>query len=90
MRANLPRMANGELDEYAWPGGYPLFYVVKDPTDLYSAYVVCPKCAKQVEADAESVERVVAGHVNWEDEDLYCENCGAQIECAYPSDKEAV
>jgi hypothetical protein len=72
----------GELDPYAWPGGYPVFYL--DSNDN----VCCPKCASDPDevhrADDENL--IVAGDCNWEDPDLYCDCCNERIESAYADD----
>ena len=69
----------GELDAYAWPGGYPVFYVTSDDE------VACVKCANDPSTGVDAFGcdvKIVAGDVNWEDPDLYCE-CGERIESAY-------
>jgi hypothetical protein len=77
------------LDTYAWPGGYPMFYVTKDNG------VLCPKCANDNSAlclatpDSEDFDpqwALVDFGVNWEDTDLYCDHCNKRIESAYAED----
>ena len=81
--ATLPtyKSATGpRLIRYAWPGGYPVFYINGENC------VLCPDCAQ------ESVDEYEPGMwvknlpkvygVNWEDPDLFCE-CGERIESAY-------
>lgn len=65
--------SNPAREAYAWPGGYPMYY--QDEHDN----VLCPKCA-------EDVEEELASDVNWEDPDLYCDECGERIESAYSED----
>ena len=72
----------GTFPAYAWPGGYPLFYLMADGGTL------CPKCQNDArETDEECPDddqwRAVAVDVNWEDSDLYCDHCGDRIESAY-------
>lgn len=67
----------GKLPAYAWPGGYPLFYL----TDQNS--ILCPEHAN-VE-DEYSDETLEAYDVNYEDSDLWCEH-GHRIESAYAED----
>lgn len=70
---------------YAWPGGYPKFFVTQDGEAL------CYKCARKefrrVAWDflnnASTGWRIEAVAVNWEGRDLYCDNCSEQIESAY-------
>lgn len=69
---------------YAWPGGYPTFFVCSDGGCL------CFDCAKKeakriVEAIRDQSHdgwRIEAQDVNWESE-LFCDHCGKQIESAY-------
>jgi len=66
--------------KYAWPGGYPLFFVNKDGD------CICMDCARK---EYKSVSRDLLHNgemvcdINWEDKDLICEYCGNQIESAY-------
>ncbi len=68
------RSEDGKLPAYAWPGGYPVFYMDKGNNCL------CPKCAEENDEFSEPLE---AYDVNWEDEMLYCDHCDNQIESAY-------
>jgi len=83
------RDENGNLPAYAWPGGYPVYYLCAD------GGVLCPTCANKEEQvrtadEHENVDcpdydqwRIVAGDVNWEDASLTCDNCNQRIESAY-------
>lgn len=71
---------------YAWPGGYPLFFICDDGAAL------CCKCAKAERRNIlESIAhnqrgsgwRVEAMDVNWEDAELICDGCNHLIESAY-------
>lgn len=70
---------------YAWPGGYPTFFITEDGAAL------CHKCAKRegqriissIRDGANADWRVVAMEINWEDTDCYCDHCSKQIESAY-------
>lgn len=72
-------MENGKLPAYAWPGGYPIFYLAEDNG------VLCPTCANEYtpERDNESQLKPKFADINYEDIDLYCEHCNKQIEPAY-------
>ena len=68
--------ANGETDEigrkalpkYAWPGGYPVFYITS------SMDIACDKHATEtVYGEGFDGEKIVDADVNWEDTGLYCE-----------------
>ena len=68
------------IAKYAWPGGYPLFYLTKDNE------VLCPTCVQdEIEqcCDPEDNWFVVAHDANWEDPCLHCDNCSARVESAY-------
>lgn len=74
----------GKYDYGTDLGGYPLYYITAD------CGVLCPKCAN------ENFERttdkddpqwfIVDVAVNWEDEELICDNCNEHIESAYGDD----
>lgn len=60
---------------YAWPGGYPIYYLTRD------GLTVCPDCANK---DCENPEQeVIASGINYEDPRLYCDDCWDRIESAY-------
>ena len=70
---------------YAWPGGYPLFFVTSDGAALSfdsakeNARTIC-----QAIRDGDHCGwRVVACEVNWEDGNLVCDHSGELIESAY-------
>lgn len=73
-----------ELDYYAWPGGYPLYYVTKD------SGVLCPKCVNdnlELLSDEYDPQWYVIGYeINYEDNSLYCDHCSERIESAYGDD----
>ena len=65
---------NGKLRSFTSIGGYPLFYVTKQNNCL------CPDCASSNDQD---YDPIAATDVNWEDPDLYCDECSNRIESAY-------
>lgn len=65
---------DGRYPAYAWPGGYPIYYVDAGNN------VLCPDCANR---EDEYADPVTDSDVNYEDEGLYCDDCGAKIESAY-------
>jgi uncharacterized membrane protein len=77
---------------YAWPGGYPCFFVTSDSAALSF------KAAKQeqrliIEAIRNKLDdgwRVIGFDVNWEDANLYCDHAGERIESAYAEDVAAI
>lgn len=78
--ANITRMRSedGQLPAYAFPGGYPLFYVNKKNN------ILCPKCANE---NDEIFAPIVDAGVNYEDAQLYCDQCSERIESAYAEDE---
>lgn len=77
------------LDDYAWPGGYPMIYVFKD------GGVCCPDCANK---NIEDIDANMRGEsrfnshggwalggvdVHYEGDPETCDHCGKQIESAY-------
>lgn len=71
---------------YAWPGGYPLYFICSDGEALSFDSVI--KEYKQVLRDVKNKEnnygwRVIACDVNWEDDNLFCAHSGKRIEPAY-------
>lgn len=79
-----------EVGAYAWPGGYPIFYLAEDNG------VLCPKCVEenldQCIGDPEETFhdqwKIVAHDCNWEDPSLYCDHCGKRVESAYAEPEE--
>jgi hypothetical protein len=73
------RLSDGSLPAYAWPGGYPIYYLAADNG------ILCPKCANayRPELDNEAQLKPVQADVNYEDPSLYCEHCNLRIESAY-------
>ena len=79
------RNDSGEIATYAWPGGYPLYYACKD------GGVLCAKCVNAnikliLDATLEDLNtgwEVAGADINYEDQELTCDNCNAQIEAAY-------
>jgi hypothetical protein len=86
----LPRNDDGTLVEFAWPGGYPVYYVVED------SGILCPNCARMSEREELGLQHdddtfdpqwhIVAADINYEDDSLYCDHCGERIESAYCED----
>ena len=71
------RLENGQLPAYAFPGGYPLFYLDKENN------VLCQKCANE---NDEFAAPLVAADINYENAQLYCDQCSKRIESAYADD----
>lgn len=74
------------IHAYAWPGGYPLFYITKDNG------VLCPDCVeKEYERCIDPEEDqfyVIDVRINDEDPRLYCDHCNERIESSYGDDDD--
>lgn len=71
------RNEKGKLPAYAWPGGYPLYYLDNKNN------VLCPACANKSGMSSAPV----AVDTNWEDPHLHCDDCSQRIESAYAEDE---
>jgi hypothetical protein len=72
------------LPAFAWPGGYPIYYVFND------GGVCCPACANanitlidQERTNSHGGWALGGMDVNYEDTDLHCDHCNAEIPSAY-------
>lgn len=72
----------GKLPAYAWPGGYPMFYLDRECSTL------CPKCAQKSLDDEDELEKFkpCAYGINDEDPTLYCDQCSERIPSSYAED----
>ena len=78
---------------WAWPGGYPLFFVTSDGAALsYESAKDNAHLVKRaiLERDKTTTDQwdVVFVDVNWEDVALYCEHSNERIPCAYGDERE--
>jgi len=82
---NISRYRAAIRHPYAWPGGYPRYFICSDGEAL------CFDCAKQnrrlilesLRDKSDDGWRVIAVDINWEDETLNCAHCYESIESAY-------
>ena len=93
-----PVLTHKSWEKWAWPGGYPIYYVCKD------GGILCSHCANEnikLTSDPEAASDwcIVATDINYEDPDLTCDHCSKHIESAYcasddegqePSDADAL
>jgi hypothetical protein len=63
------------LDKYTSVGCYPIFYVD-------GSSCLCAACADENEAN-----ETFFVDINWEDHELFCDECGERIESAYAEDE---
>lgn len=70
---------------YAWPGGYPLYFITSDGGALaFTTASTERRCILEALRDQDnSGWRVIGMDVNWEDEQLTCDHTGERIESAY-------
>ena len=85
----LPRNSDGKLAEFAWPGGYPIYYLTEDNG------VLCPGCANGLNGSCAYTEdqkdnfnedaqwHIIAADVHWEGDSIFCDHCQREIESAY-------
>lgn len=72
-----------ELPAFAWPGGYPMYYVTQD------GGVLCPDCAngrngsEASETSDDAQWKLERAEVHWEGLPMNCEHCNAVIDSAY-------
>lgn len=75
--------------KYAWPGGYPLYFITGDGAAL-SFEAVRTEWRQIVWAHLHNQtydQWYLAGvTINWEDPELYCDYTGERIESAYAED----
>lgn len=81
-QVGTPILVRREWEKYAWPGGYPLYYVTQDGGCL------CTDCANEnldrtIEEDGDKSWLIAGCDINYEDTGLYCDNCNKFVECAY-------
>lgn len=73
------------LGQYAWPGGYPRYFITSDGSAL-SFQTVREEWRNVVDAhlrDCNDGWRVIAVDINWEDGDLFDDHSNERIESAY-------
>jgi hypothetical protein len=71
--------------QYAWPGGYPLYFICDDGAAI-SFDSVKENLAQVIYAIQHGLRdgwRVVGCEINYEDDDLVCEHSGKPILAAY-------
>lgn len=72
-------------NQFAWPGGYPMYAITNDGAALCHA---CVKSNYRIIRESQNNNlrdgwQVEAIDINYEDSSLYCDNCGQRIESAY-------
>lgn len=74
---------------YAWPGGYPRYFVMSDGEAM--SFEGAKENQAQIETAiterSRDTWRVEGCDINWEDPDLFCCHTGKRIESAYAEDE---
>lgn len=75
--------------KWAWPGGYPKYFVTADGEAL--SYEAVQAEQAQIESaisepNTNTQWQVIGVDVNWEDPALYCSHTNQRIESAYAED----
>lgn len=85
-RQFLETLKNGP---YAWPGGYPLYFITSDGGALSfdAAKDNVTTICRAIRHKSRCGWSVVACDVNWEDSSLFCDHTGKRIESAYAEDE---
>lgn len=76
---DMVRQPDASLRGYSDVGCYPIFYLTTDHMGG-DPQVACPECATRAH---EYGCMVTHAEVNWETQDLECENCNETIDAAY-------
>jgi len=73
---------------YAWPGGYPLYFITSDGAALSfdAAKAERRNILQSIAHRNNDGWRVIGADVNWEDQDLTCDHTGERIPSAYGED----
>lgn len=82
-----------DLGPYAWPGGYPLYFITADGAALSWQAAIDEQTlirdsiiTYKYPAYNSDGWRVIAIDINYEDTELYCDHTGVKIESAYGED----
>jgi hypothetical protein len=81
------------IGPYAWPGGYPLYFITSDGAALSfdAAKAERRNILEAIRDKDNNGWRIVGMDINYEDGELYCEHTNERIPSAYaePEDMEA-
>jgi len=74
--------------EFAWPGGYPLYFVTSDGAALSFSTVRdnLRSVIDSIRSNSRDGWRVIGCQVNWEDSELYDDHTSVRIPSAYAED----
>lgn len=85
MKYDIEQFQKDIQEPYAWPGGYPRFFVMHDGEALsfQAAQENQSLLELALKEDSNDGWRVVACEINWENHELYCCHSNKLIESAY-------
>jgi hypothetical protein len=76
--------------EYAWPGGYPLFFIASGEALSFEAVRDNLKSViHSMRYEINDDWRIIGCEVNWEDPSLFCAHTNKRIESAYAEEANA-
>ena len=90
MKYTADQFAADLKEPYAWPGGYPRFFVCSDGAAI--SFKTAQQQRWQIRHAIRANDRttgwqVVGCVINWENPALYCDHTGERIESAYAEDE---
>ena len=81
---SLQRNDKGDLDFWAWPGGYRILYLCAD------GETVCAKCANERKPDEWQGQEPVDAYIDWEGPGTHCAHCNKFMESEYGDPEEEI
>jgi len=78
-----------EVGPYAWPGGYPTYFITDDgqalshEAALANRELIEDAIREHLDSGGKDDWLVIALEINWEDPDLFCSHTGERIMSAY-------
>ena len=91
MKYSTKQFKTDICEPYAWPGGYPRYFVTSDgaalsyKSALHNQHLIIDS----IENDSNDGWQVIGCDINWEDAGLYCDDTNERIESAYAEDAAA-
>ena len=88
MKYTADQFVRDLAEPYAWPGGYPRFFICADGAALSFDAAQANRRAirRAIRTGYDDGWQVVGCDINWEDPALYCDHIGVRIESAYAED----
>lgn len=89
INSTLELRATLRAGAYAWPGGYPMFFITSDGAALSFDTVRAEyaQVSRAIREGSRDGWRVIGCDVNWENAELTCEHSGLPIQSAYGGDE---